>query len=107
MSHIINHRLNQFSWAVAALLLLSLLFTKGMFFDGLTYATIARNLEEGLGTFWEPHYTAYIHPEFYEHPPFSFGIHSIYYRLFGDQAWVDRFYAYTLYGLSILMMRRF
>ena len=106
MSHIINHRLNQFSWAVAALLLLPLLFTKGMFFDGLTYATIARNLEEGLGTFWAPHYTAYIHPEFYEHPPFSFGIHSIYYRLFGDQAWVDRFYAYTLYGLSILMMRR-
>lgn len=106
MSHIINHRLNQFSWAVAALLLLPLLFTKGMFFDGLTYATIARNLEEGLGTFWAPYYTDYIHPEFYEHPPFSFGIHSVFYRLFGDQPWVDRIYAYSLYGLSILMMRR-
>ena len=106
MSHIINHRFNQFSWAVAAVLLLPLLFTKGMFFDGLTYATIARNLEEGLGTFWAPHYTGYIHSEFYEHPPFSFGIHSIFYRLFGDQAWVDRIYPYTLYGLSILMMRR-
>jgi 4-amino-4-deoxy-L-arabinose transferase-like glycosyltransferase len=77
-----------------------------MFFDGLTYATIARNLEEGLGSIWTPFYTPSIHPEYFEHPPFSFAIHSVYYRLFGDQPWVDRFYAYTLYGLSVLMIRR-
>lgn len=106
MSHIINYRLNQFSWAIAALLLLPLLFTKGMFFDGLTYATIAANLNEGIGSFWVPSYTPYIHPEFYEHPPFSFGLHSVYYRLFGDQFWVDRMYPYTMYGLSVLMLRR-
>ena len=106
MSHIINYRLNQFSWAVAAVLLLPLLFTQGMFFDGLTFAAIARNLNEGVGQFWSPQYTPFVHPEYYEHPPFSFAIHSIYYRLFGDQPWVDRFYAYTLYGLSILMIRR-
>ena len=106
MSHIINYRLNQFSWAVAAVLLLPLLFTQGMFFDGLTFSTIARNLNEGIGQFWSPQYTPFVHPEYYEHPPFSFAIHSVYYRLFGDQPWVDRFYAYTLYGLSILMIRR-
>jgi len=49
------------------------LFTKGMFFDGLTYASIARNINEGIGTLWVPSYTPTIHPEFYEHPPFSFG----------------------------------
>jgi len=106
MSHIINYRLNQFSWAIAAILLLPLLFTKGMFFDGLTYATIAVNLNEGIGSFWTPSYTPYIHPEFYEHPPFSFGLHSIFYRLFGDQFWVDRFYPYSMYGLSVLVLRR-
>ena len=106
MSHIINYRLNQFSWAAAAVLLLPLLFTQGMFFDGLTFSTIARNLNEGIGQFWSPQYTPFVHPEYYEHPPFSFAIHSVYYRLFGDQPWVDRFYAYTLYGLSILMIRR-
>ena len=106
MSDIINNKLNQFSWAVAAILLLPLLFTKGMFLDGLTFATIARNMEEGLGTFWSPYYTNCVHPEYYLNPPFSFSIHSIFYRLFGDQPWVDRFYAYTLYGLSILMLRR-
>ena len=52
MSHIINYRLNQFSWAAAAVLLLPLLFTQGMFFDGLTFSTIARNLNEGIGQFW-------------------------------------------------------
>ena len=101
MSHIINYRLNQFSWAIAALLLLPLLFTKGMFFDGLTYASIARNINEGVGTLWVPSYTPTIHPEFYEHPPFSFGLHSIFYRLFGDEPWVDRIYPYTMYGLSV------
>mgnify|MGYP000312515494 FL=1 len=106
MSHIINYRLNQLSWAIAALLLLPLLFTKGMFFDGLTYATIASHLNDGVGTFWSPSYTPYIHPEFYEHPPFSFALHSIFYRLFGDQFWVDRIYPYIMYGLSVLMMRR-
>ena len=106
MSHVINYRLNQFSWAIAAVLFLPLLFTKGMFFDGLTYASIARNLNEGMGSFWMPSYTPYIHPEFYEHPPFSFALHSIFFRLFGDQPWVDRIYAYTMYGLSVLMIRR-
>lgn len=106
MSHIINYRLNQFSWAIAAVLLLPLLFTQGMFFDGLTFASIARNLNEGVGQFWSPQYTPFVHPEYFEHPPFSFAIHSVFYRLFGDQAWVDRFYAYTLYGFSILMIRR-
>lgn len=106
MSHIINYRLNQFSWAVAAILLLPLLFTQGMFFDGLTFASIARNLNDGIGQFWSPQYTPFVHQEYYEHPPFSFAIHSFYYRLFGDQSWVDRFYAYSLYGLSILMIRR-
>lgn len=106
MSHIINYRLNQFSWAIAAILLLPLLFTKGMFFDGLTYATIASNLNEGIGSFWIPSYTSSIHPEFYEHPPFSFALHSVFYRLFGNQFWVDRIYPYMMYGLSVLMMRR-
>ena len=106
MSHVINYRLNQFSWAIAALLFLPLLFTKGMFFDGLTYASIARNLNEGIGSFWVPSYTPTVHPVFYEHPPFSFGLHSVFYRLFGDQPWVDRIYPYTMYGLSVLMLRR-
>lgn len=106
MSHIINYRLNQFSWAIAALLFLPLLFTKGMFFDGLTYASIARNLNEGIGSFWVPSYTPTVHPGFYEHPPFSFGLHSVFYRLFGDQPWVDRIYPFTMYGLSVLMLRR-
>lgn len=106
MSHIINHRLNQLSWAVAALLLLPLLFTQGMYTNGLSFAVIARNLNEGLGTFWAPHYTDAVHSIYAEHPPFSFALHSLFYRLFGDQPWVDRFYAYTLYGLSVLMIRR-
>ena len=53
---------------IAAVLLLPLLFTQGMFFDGLTFAAIARNLNEGVGQFWSPQYTPYVHPEYFEHP---------------------------------------
>ena len=31
---------------------------RGMFVDGVTYASIARNLAEGHGSFWSPSYTA-------------------------------------------------
>ena len=105
-SQSINTRLNKFSWALAAILFLPLLFTKGMFFDGLTYASIARNLELGLGTWFEPHYTLGLHNTFYEHPPLSFIMHSVLYRLFGDHFWVDRLYPYIFYGISVLIIRR-
>ena len=45
---------------------------RGMFVDGVTYASIARNLAEGRGTFWTPSYTATIYPQFHDHPPLGF-----------------------------------
>ena len=99
MSHIINYRLNQFSWAIAALLLLPLCL-QGMFFDGLPMLQLREILMRSwhlMGSFLYSNYSS----PFYEHPPFSFG-YSIFYRLFGDQPWVDRIYPYTMYGLSVL-----
>ena len=55
-----------------------------MFFDGITFASIARNLAEGRGRFWEPSYTATIYPAFYEHPPLGFWLQSLWFRALGD-----------------------
>ena len=43
----------------------------GMFLDGVTYAAIARNLSEEIGTFWFPSYTSILLPMFHDHPPLA------------------------------------
>ncbi|OLE83362.1 MAG: hypothetical protein AUF76_06620 [Acidobacteria bacterium 13_1_20CM_2_65_9] len=65
---------------------------RGMFLDGVTYASIARNLAEGRGRFWEPFYTATIYPAFHEHPPLAFWLQSLWFRVLGDHWYVERVY---------------
>jgi 4-amino-4-deoxy-L-arabinose transferase-like glycosyltransferase len=65
----------------------------GMFLDGITYASIARNLAEGRGRFWEPFYTATIYPAFYDHPPLGFWLQSLWFRALGDHWYVERLYS--------------
>jgi 4-amino-4-deoxy-L-arabinose transferase-like glycosyltransferase len=69
------------------------LFSNGMFLDGLIYSTVSKNLANGIGTFWNPHFTATCLPEFHEHPPLAFGIQSIFYKLLGDGRLIDKLYS--------------
>ena len=82
-----------------------------MFFDGLIYASIARNMSQGVGSFWYPHYTQFFLNPFYEHPPLVFWMQSFAYRIFGDHRLVEFlwgtvcalliiFFIYRLYMLS-------
>lgn len=73
------------------------LFSEGMFMDGLIYADIARNMSEGLGTFWKPHFTQTFLPEFYEHPPLALGLQSLFFSVLGDTIYTERLYALTTY----------
>jgi 4-amino-4-deoxy-L-arabinose transferase-like glycosyltransferase len=52
--------------------------------DGTEYASIARNMSEGLGTFWAPYLDDTNWPVHWEHPPLIYWIQSIFFRLFGD-----------------------
>ncbi|MEN9914150.1 MAG: hypothetical protein RL528_895, partial [Bacteroidota bacterium] len=73
------------------------LFSDGMFMDGLLYADISRNMAEGLGSFWKPHLTYGLFPEFYEHPPLAFGLQSLLFKIFGDSIYVERIYSLLIY----------
>src|SRR6185295_5559267 len=75
-----------------ALLTISRNAQRGMFLDGVTYASIARNLAAGRGRFWEPFYTATIYPAFHEHPPLAFWLQSLWFRVLGDHWFVERAY---------------
>ncbi len=75
-----------------------------MFLDGVTYASIARNLAQGRGRFWEPHYTATIYPAFHEHPPLAFWLQAQWFRLLGDHWFVERAYSAAAAGLIALLI---
>ena len=80
------------------------LLTEGMFFDGVTYASISRNMAEGQGTFWNPHYTQALYPEFRQHPPFALGMEALAFKAFGDHWWVEKFYSVLMFLLSVLFI---
>lgn len=69
------------------------LLANGMFLDGLIYSTVAKNLANGIGTFWNPHFSATLLQNFHEHPPLAMGIQSIFYKIFGESRFADRFYS--------------
>ena len=74
-------------------------FSNGMFLDGLIYSTVSKNLADGIGTFWNPHFTATCMPNFHEHPPLAFGIQSLFYRFLGESRFIDK--VYSLFTLLI------
>jgi len=69
------------------------LWSDGMFMDGLYYAAISKNLANGLGDFWYLHHTDFSHPIFREHPPLAMGLQSIFFSIFGDSIYIERFYS--------------
>ena len=75
-----------------------------MFLDGVTYASIARNLAQGRGRFWAPHYTDTIYPAFHEHPPLAFWLQSLWFRAFGDHWFVERAYSAAAAALIALLI---
>ena len=80
------------------------LLTEGMFFDGVTYASISRNMAEGQGTFWNPHYTQTLYPEFRQHPPLALGMEALAFKVFGDHWWVEKLYSVMTFLFSGLFI---
>jgi 4-amino-4-deoxy-L-arabinose transferase-like glycosyltransferase len=89
---------------IVLILMSKSLLTEGMFFDGVTYASISRNMAEGQGTFWNPHYTQTLYPEFRQHPPLALGMEALCFKAFGDHLFVERLYSVLTFLLSGLLI---
>jgi len=69
-----------------------------MFMDGVTYAAIARNMSEGIGSFWRPFFAhsfwlPYDNGDYFSgQPPLQFGLQSLLFRFFGDTPAVENGY---------------
>jgi 4-amino-4-deoxy-L-arabinose transferase-like glycosyltransferase len=82
------------------------LFSHGMFVDGLLYSTLAKNMANGIGTFWTPHYTATLAPNFHAHPPLAFGLQSIFFRIFGENRLVEKFYSLLIIFIAAIIISK-
>jgi len=76
----------------------------GMFMDGTIYAVLSRNMANGTGTFWQPHFSDTIFPVFVEHPPLAFGIEGFLFRILGDNRFVERFYSLLTVFITAIVM---
>ncbi len=90
-----------FTGAVFLILIVVPLFETGMFLDGLIYATLGRNLSEGIGSWWFLKNTHLLEATFHEHPPLGIWIQSFLFYIFGDYFWVERLHAFLLALLTV------
>ncbi len=84
--------------AVITVSVVPMITRRGIFLDGMVYATIARNLAMGIGDPLHPVYTGAI-DQFRDHPPLAFWLESLAFRALGDHWWVEKIYSL---GVSLL-----
>ena len=63
-----------------------------MFFDGVIYATLAKNLNLGLSNIWRPVLSLSMLNPFYEHPPLAIYFQSLFFKIFGQGFGTERLY---------------
>lgn len=95
-----------FTSLVFLYLLLPNLVAPGMFMDGMMYATLAHNIYLGEGSFWQPYFSAEYYPIFNEHPPLIFGLHSLFYQLFGDSYIIDKLFSFLVALFTLILLHR-
>jgi len=84
------------------MLIISQLVQDGMFMDGMLYTAVGKNLSEGLGTFWNPHFSKVSMSSFHEQPPLYFGLLAIFYKVFGTSMYVERLFVLVFYTLTLI-----
>jgi len=84
-----------FTFSVLIILTLPTLLKDGMFMDGLLYACISKNLSQGIGSFWFPHFSKTLYSFFDQQPPLGFWIQSLFFKIFGENIYVERLYSFS------------
>jgi len=97
---------NQTFWLFTIVIFLGLLLPslvqKNMFLDGVTYASISKNLANGIGTLWCPQYTKTVSPKFFGHPPLVFIIQSLFFKILGNGIYTERIFSFVTAIISAL-----
>jgi 4-amino-4-deoxy-L-arabinose transferase-like glycosyltransferase len=92
------------TFIVFVIFFLSKIIMEGMFFDGIVYAAVSRNMADGSGTFWIPKLAAAHYLQFIEHPPLGMFILSLFFKVFGDHLWVEKLFTALTLILTCFMI---
>src|SRR3974390_1549393 len=93
-----------FTISVLIALVVPVLIKDGMFMDGMLYTCVAKNLSQGIGSFWLPRFSETLHPLFDQQPPLGFGIMAVFFKLFGTSIYVERFYSFVTLCLGAFLI---
>lgn len=88
------------------ILIIKDLFRDGMFMDGMIYTSVGKNLANGLGSFWQPHFSKTLMPLYHEQPPLLFAIESFFFRIFGNSRYTERIYGLCVLLATIFVIRK-
>ena len=85
------------------------LVVKGMFGDGLLYASMARNMAIGKGSMWQPFFSSSywldnVAPIYYENPPLMLWLESLFFTVFGDFWWIEKAYSLFIFTLNCFLI---
>ena len=75
--------------------------TDGMFLDGLWYATLSKNLADGLGSFWVPKLTQTY--DAWGQPPLAYLLESVFFH-FGKSLYVAKIYSVLTFVCTGFLM---
>lgn len=100
--------------ALVALVFVPRLFQEGVFIDGMTYASVARNMAEGIGAYWRPYYAdagSYWLPStitevYYDAPPLQYWLTIPLFWLLGDHWYTEKVYCGIVLVAYILAVIR-
>jgi 4-amino-4-deoxy-L-arabinose transferase-like glycosyltransferase len=90
--------------ALIGALVVPWLLSRGMFWDGVIYSTVARNMTLGLGDAWHPMVTGTFMRHFHEHPPLAFWLQAAFFEVLGDHFWVERAYSLVALAATLTIM---
>jgi 4-amino-4-deoxy-L-arabinose transferase-like glycosyltransferase len=91
----------------ASSLVISQLVQDGMFMDGMIYVTVSRNLAEGVGSFWDPYFSATLMTSYHEQPPLYFGLLALFFKVFGSSMYVERLFSLVCLAITCVYMHLF
>jgi 4-amino-4-deoxy-L-arabinose transferase-like glycosyltransferase len=81
-----------FTLSAIVILIVSQLIQDGMFMDGMIYVSVGKNLANGIGTFWDPHFSDIAMASYHEQPPLYFGLLAVFFKVFGFSMYVERLF---------------
>ena len=73
--------------------------------DGMIYSTVARNLAEGQGSWWNLHLAKHLSDTYNDQPPLTLWITSFFFRAFGNSIYTERIYSLCMAIGNLLLIR--